>query len=110
MSNRQKNYTDMNLDELRAATAEFNTPTTGRELPGTELTSAERRKFERIRRGRPRRGKGVRVISLSVEKELLEQADARAKAEGISRARLVEEALRVALQRRGRICETNGNR
>src|SRR5512146_1201671 len=55
------------------------------------LTAAQRKEWERAKargRGRPRVGNGVKVISLSVERGLLAEADARAKALGISRAEL----------------------
>jgi hypothetical protein len=64
------------------------------------LTAAERRQWERTRRrpGRPRRGKGARVISLSVEQTLLEQADSAARNVGLSRAALFQMGLRTILQ------------
>lgn len=63
------------------------------------LTSATRRRWERAQRkpGRPRRGKGVKVISVSVEQDLLERSDKLAQALGVSRARLIERGLRVVL-------------
>jgi len=64
------------------------------------LTAAERRRWERTKRrpGRPRRGNGVRVISLSVEQSLLEQADLAARNAGLSRAALFEMGLRRVLK------------
>jgi metal-responsive CopG/Arc/MetJ family transcriptional regulator len=47
--------------------------------------------------GRPKKGAGVKVISLSVEKKLLERADAAARRKGISRAELVATGLELAL-------------
>ena len=47
-------------------------------------------------------GQGAKVISLSVERQLLSQADARAKALGISRAELVARGLRTMLARKPR--------
>jgi hypothetical protein len=68
---------------------------------GRPLTPAQRAMWERAkRRGRPRIGHGAKVISLSVERELLSNADARAKALGISRAELVARALRSLLARK----------
>jgi hypothetical protein len=43
--------------------------------------------------GRPKVGKGARVISLSVERGLLELADAYARRTGMSRAQLVARGL-----------------
>jgi metal-responsive CopG/Arc/MetJ family transcriptional regulator len=41
----------------------------------------------------PKVGKGAKTISLTVEKDLLDQADAYAKRHGISRAKLVAQGL-----------------
>jgi metal-responsive CopG/Arc/MetJ family transcriptional regulator len=49
------------------------------------------------RRGRPRVGRGVRVISVSIERDLLARADALARRLHISRAALIARALRVML-------------
>jgi hypothetical protein len=43
--------------------------------------------------GRPKIGKGAKTISLTVEKDLLDQADAYAKQHGITRAKLVAQGL-----------------
>src|SRR5215213_9354120 len=55
------------------------------------LTPAQRRRWERIKRGpgRPKLGKGTKVVSVTVEKDLLSRADAYAKAAGLTRARFV---------------------
>jgi hypothetical protein len=67
------------------------------------LTPAQRALWERAkRRGRPIVGQGAKVISLSVERQLLKQADARAKALGISRAELVAQGLRAVLAKKPR--------
>jgi hypothetical protein len=51
--------------------------------------------------GRPKLGKdGVKVISLSVEKKLLNEADAYAKKNGLKRAELFSQALRSVLSKR----------
>jgi hypothetical protein len=59
------------------------------------LTPAQRRRWERIKRkpGRPKLGKGTRVVSVTVEKDLLSRADAYAKRAGLTRARFVGIAL-----------------
>jgi hypothetical protein len=68
---------------------------------GRPLTRAQRAVWERAkRRGRPTVGQGAKVISLSVERQLLAQADARAQALGISRAELVARGLRTLLAKR----------
>ena len=59
------------------------------------LTNAQRRRWDRIRRkpGRPKIGNGTKVVSVTVETDLLSRADAYAKAAGLTRARLVGLAL-----------------
>jgi hypothetical protein len=70
------------------------------------LTAAERLELKRDRAGikrggRPKLGKhGVKVISLSVELELLNRADAYAKKHGLKRAELVTKALKKLLPAR----------
>ena len=63
------------------------------------MSSVARSRWTRAQRkpGRPRRGMGVKVISVSIERELLERSDEIAKALGISRARLIERGLRIVL-------------
>jgi hypothetical protein len=62
------------------------------------LNAKERAQWRRFKRlGRPKIGKGARTISLTVEKDLLKRADAFAKRNGISRARLVAQGLEMVL-------------
>ena len=62
------------------------------------LTPAQRAQWERAkRRGRPKVGAGAKVISLSVEMGLLKEADAAAKANGLSRAEVFARGLRSIL-------------
>ena len=94
-------YEQMTAAELARATAEFD-----REFVADSFAAAspgERRWFERARRkpGRPREGRGARVISVSVEGELLERADALARDLGVTRARLIARGLKAVLEGRG---------
>lgn len=59
------------------------------------LSAAQRRRWVRIKRkpGRPKIGNGTKVVSVTVETDLLSRADAYAKAAGLTRARLVGLAL-----------------
>lgn len=80
----------MTTSELAEATAAY-----GREMAIDEfrpMDSQSRARWERAKRkvGRPRRGKGAKVISVSVEQDLLEASDRLAKELGVSRARLIE--------------------
>ena len=96
-------YRRMTADELRSATAEFD-----KEMVVTRaraLSAEERAWWEQVRRrpGRPRRGSGVKVISVSLEQELLAKSDALASRLGISRALLIERGLKAILAAEGRL-------
>ena len=89
-----KPFWEMNTEQLAAATAEFDKEFVADTF--RPMTVAERARWQRIKRkpGRPRNGRGVKVISVSVEKDLLKQSDALAKRLGISRAQLVARGLK----------------
>lgn len=89
-----KAFWEMNTEELAAATAEFDKEFIADSF--RPMTAAERARWQLIKRkpGRPRNGRGVKVISVSVEKDLLKQSDALAKRLGISRAQLVARGLK----------------
>jgi hypothetical protein len=97
-------YARMTADELRAQTAEFEEEmVVAKSRP---LTAEERTWWEKVvrrRPGRPRRGRGAKVISVSVEQELLAKSDALAKKLGISRALLIERGLKAVLVVEGRL-------
>ena len=63
------------------------------------LNSAERIMWSAFKRkaGRPKIGKGVRVVSVGLEKDLLKRADALAKRRGVNRSALVGEAFRALI-------------
>ena len=63
------------------------------------LNAAERKLWRRFKRkaGRPRVGKGVKIVSVGLEKDLLKQADALAKHRGLNRSALVTEALKALI-------------
>lgn len=65
------------------------------------LNARDRAVWRRIKRrlGRPKIGKGVKVVSVSLEKDLLRRADALAKRQGISRAKLISRGLEQQLGR-----------
>lgn len=96
-------YARMTPGKLRSETAEFDG-----EMVVTKskpLTAEERVWWERVRRrpGRPRRGRGAKVVSVSIEQELLARSDALAKNLGISRALLIERGLKAVLAAEGRL-------
>jgi hypothetical protein len=93
----RKPFRRMAANELAEATVPY-----GQEMIIDDfepLTKAARTRWERAQRkpGRPRRGKGVKVISVSVEQDLLEASDRLAKELGLSRARLIERGLRAVI-------------
>lgn len=51
--------------------------------------------------GRPRKGRGVKVISVSVEKDLLVRSDRLARKLGITRAELISRGLQATLAATG---------
>jgi hypothetical protein len=87
-----------------------------REIPYSQtspLTPAMRRKWKAAQErgraaiiartaGRPRVGEGSQRIAVTVERNLLSEADSLASSRGISRAQLIAEGLRLALKLSGR--------
>lgn len=63
------------------------------------MTKEARGRLDRAKakRGRPRKGAGVKVISVSVEKQLLQRSDDAAKRLGITRADLIDRGLHAVL-------------
>src|SRR5690606_7070486 len=72
-------------------------PLTPEERARWNKLQAGLRRTHRKKLGRPAKGEGVKVISLSVEKSLLERADAEARRRKISRAALVAQGLEAVL-------------
>ena len=63
--------------------------------------NAEERKLWRVfkrKAGRPRIGKGVKVVSVGLEKALLKRTDMLAKRRGVNRSALISQALKALLQ------------
>ena len=92
----RKPYTKMTKAELARATGDLD-----REFAIDDFgppPPAAKAELERARkRGRPRKGAGAKVISVSVERGLLERSDALAKQLGIARAALIARGLRAVL-------------
>ena len=64
--------------------------------------AADRKRFARVAKklgGRPKVGKGAKVVSISVEADLLKSADAYAKRLGIGRTELFVQGLRAFMLR-----------
>jgi len=96
-SKSSKALTKMNSTELRAATAEFDDEFVADSFG--EPTPQQKAQLQRAKRkrGRPRVGKGVQVISVSVEKGLLQETDKLAKKLKVRRAWLISRGLRAIL-------------
>jgi hypothetical protein len=99
---KRRRYGRMTASGLAEATTAY-----GREMAIDDfrpLSEESLKRWEKARRkpGRPRRGKGVKVISVSVEQDLLFESDRLARRLGVSRARLIERGLRVILEGAGK--------
>jgi hypothetical protein len=63
------------------------------------LTASQRRSFEKGRRpGRPKIGKGAENVSVTIERDLLEQTDAFAKQNKLKRSQLVVAGLLAVME------------
>jgi hypothetical protein len=96
-------FEKMNVHELAEATERY-----GQEMVVDEfkpMSAAARGRWQRARRkpGRPKRGKGAKVISVSVERELLSRSDDLARNLGVSRASLIERGLKAVLVVEGKL-------
>ena len=94
-----KPYTEMNTAELGEATAEFDKEFISDTFK--PLSPKQRRLWNNVKRGRgrPKVGKGVKVISVSIEKSLLAEFDRLAKKANLSRARLISHGMHAVLER-----------
>jgi hypothetical protein len=93
-----KDYDRMTSGELAKATAQFEEEMVVDR--SRELTPTERARWQRARRkpGRPKLGKGVKVISVSLEKGLLGRADRLARKLQLPRTRLIAMGLEAVLE------------
>jgi len=94
----KKRYDRMTARQLAEATAQFDEEMVMDR--SRELTPAERSRWQRARRkpGRPKVGKGVRVISVSLEKRLLGRADRLARKLQVPRTQLIALGLEALLE------------
>lgn len=94
-SGRQKPYWEMTAAELSEATKEFDEPSDNNYGFRT-MTPKERARWNRIKRGpgRPKIGKGSKSVLISVEQDLLKNADAFARKNKLSRSQLIAGFLR----------------
>ena len=95
MSVPRKKYQDMNLEELQAATREYDRPAKPKFLKAPEaLAKAERRARKAAKMGRPVVGEGATAVLISIERGLLKEADRTAKARKMTRSELIALGLR----------------
>lgn len=90
-------YSRMTAKELAAATAEFDGNLDDSQFKPLDAEARKLWEKARRKRGRPLVGKGVRVVSISLEKGLLDATDKLAKRLGMSRARLVAKGLEAVI-------------
>src|SRR5262245_6657986 len=90
-------YSQMTTGELAAATAEFDSDFDDSQFKPLDADAKKRWERARRKRGRPPLGKGAKVVSISLERGLLEAADKLAKRLGVSRARLVAKGLETVI-------------
>ena len=103
MSAPRKKYQDMNLQELREATREYDRPAKPKFLkPPEALAKAERRARKGAKMGRPVVGEGATAVLISIERGLLKEADRTAKARKMTRSELIALGLRTVIARRKR--------
>ena len=78
-------------------TAEFDQEMVAESFGPPPASAKQRWTNARRKVGRPRLGRGAQVISVSVERALLERSDALAKRMGVSRAGLIARGLKAVL-------------
>jgi len=93
---KRKRYSAMTTTQLREATQEYDREWTGRGLPARPLTPTDRALHRRAR-GRPMVGKGAKIVPVSIERELLTQADAFAQRHKLKRSEMVAQGLRLVM-------------
>lgn len=83
-----KKWSEMDTADLRKATRRYDAEFAA-DVESRPMTAAQRDMHQGARKvGRPKLGKGSKVVSLSVEKDLLARADAYAKRRGLGRSEL----------------------
>ena len=89
--------------EKEAEVAPFDKEILDPKYRGRPLTAAQREQWARIkrklRRGRPMVGKGAKIVPVSIERQLLKETDAFAKAHHLKRSQMVAEGLKLFMKR-----------
>jgi hypothetical protein len=75
-------------------------------MPGRALTTAQRKRWSsiqrKLKRGRPTIGRGSKIVPVTIERGLLEQADEFARAHKLKRSQMVAEGLRLVMSGRAK--------
>jgi hypothetical protein len=95
----QKPYWEMNLEELREATKEFDEEFVADE--SKPLSPEMRARWERAKAKSPKGDNGEQVIAVRVPKALLDRCTALAKKKRISRDALIARGLKAVLAAEG---------
>jgi len=100
---KRKPYWKMNSQELADATKEYDSPSREPQFLKAPRTQKARhdKAMKAALRGRPRIGEGARRIQLTMERGLLNRADAYARKLGITRAQLVARSVETVLAKAG---------
>ncbi len=98
MKKKRKPFTEMTTKELADATREFDREFIADTFLPLDAEAKRRNAHARRKRGRPLRGKGAKVVSVTVERTILDQADAFARKHHLTRAALVEMGLRMVMR------------
>jgi hypothetical protein len=94
---RGKPYQEMVTEELREATAEFDREFVAETFGAPSARQRAQLARAKVKRGRPRIGAGSRTICVTVEKDLLAQADRLAEKLHVPRAALVARGLQAVV-------------
>ena len=82
-----KHPEDMTPAELARATRKFDQPYVFEKA--RPMTASQRAQERKLRRARPKNGHPPQRVSISLQKNLLKQADALAKKKGLNRSQLI---------------------
>jgi len=89
----------MKADELEATTSDLEQEFIIDKFGTMPRDASTKWESAKRKRGRPREGKGVKVISVSLERDLISRSDKLAKSLGISRSALIARGLEETLAR-----------
>ncbi len=94
----RKSFSELNAEDLAELTKEFEDEFIVDSFGAPAAPQKAQLRRARRKRGRPKTGKGIKVISLSLERRLLAEADRMAKKLGVPRSQLISRGLRLVLE------------